>query len=128
MDTTPHDRPFAEVADRLALWQAVQDAATPGYFTRAWYRAGFHLFYVAGLPYPTTSSPQADRLSSGLLPIVFLPRWAEESTAAYRDAILKAFVRQWEAEGRADIIARFWDGLTLVLADELARHGPPHPA
>jgi len=50
---------------------------------------------------------------------------AEESTAAYRDGILKAFVRQWEAEGRTDIIARFWNGLALVLAEEPAQHGPP---
>lgn len=31
------------------------------------------------------------------------------------------------AEGRTDIIARFWDGLALVLADDLAQHGPPPP-
>ncbi len=30
MDATAYDRPFAEVAERLALWQAVQEAATPG--------------------------------------------------------------------------------------------------
>jgi len=58
---------------------------------------------------------------------VFLPRWAEEGTAAYRDAILTAFVRQWKAEGRTDIIARFWDGLAFVLAKDLAQYGPPPP-
>ncbi len=110
MDATAYDRPFAEVAERLALWQAVQGAATPGYFTRAWYRAGVHLFYVAGFSYPIGSNPRTGQMRSALLPIVFLPRWAEESTAAYRDGILKAVVRRWEAEGRADIIARFWDG------------------
>jgi hypothetical protein len=123
--TTPDDRPFAEVAERLALWPPVQDAATPGYFLRAWALAGCRVFYVEQLPYPAATLPNRDSIAANLLPLAFLPAWASSAAPAYRDGILKAFARQWDAEGREDAIERFWHGLAWVLADELGRAAAP---